>query len=249
MDGGVGGREGAMMWAAGISNAWCWKNVWVMGLLAVAPVSLAFGPAVAHKGGTTGYATVLVAGQTVRYALSLPADGLISDDAARGLRDFAAAITRHVAVEADGAACSGVPAELRPPSPGRASMEVVVLYACAAPIRNLSIRNGIDAVLGADHHTIADMQWPGGAKQVVFEKAHRLVSIVMTGNTAPERRAAGTFVSYFGLGVEHILLGFDHVLFVVALILRGGRLLSLVAIVTAFTVERTASPSCCRYSD
>jgi hypothetical protein len=239
MDGGVGGREGAMMWAAGNSNAWYWKNVWARGLVAVAAVSLAFGPAVAHKGGTTGYATVSVAGQTVRYALSLLANGSISGDAARDLRDFAAAVTRHVAVEADGAACSGVPAEIRPPSAGRASIEVVVLYACAAPIRHLSIRDGIDAVLGADHHTIADIQWPGGAKQVVFEKEHRLVSIAITGNAAPERRAAGTFVSYLGLGVEHILLGFDHLLFVVALILPGGRLLSLVAIVTAFTVAHS----------
>jgi HupE / UreJ protein len=239
MDGGVGGREGAMMWAPGNSNAWYWKNVWVMGLVAVAAVSLAFGPAVAHKGGTTGYATVSVAGQTVRYALSLLANGSISGDAARDLRDFAAAVTRHVAVEADGAACSGVPAEMRPPSAERASIEVVVLYACAAPIRHLSIRDGIDAVLGADHHTIADIQWPGGAKQVVFEKEHRLVSIAITGNAAPDRRAAGTFVSYLGLGVEHILLGFDHLLFVVALILPGGRLLSLVAIVTAFTVAHS----------
>jgi hypothetical protein len=239
MDGGVGGREGTMMWAAGNSNAWYRKDVWVMGLVAVAAVSLAFGPAVAHKGGTTGYATVSVAGHTVRYALSLLANGSISGDAARDLRDFAAAVTRHVAVEADGAACSGVPAEMRPPSAGRASIEVVVLYACAAPIRHLSIRDGIDAVLGADHHTIADIQWPGGAKQVVFEKEHRLVSIAITGNAAPERRAAGTFVSYLGLGVEHILLGFDHLLFVVALILPGGRLLSLVAIVTAFTVAHS----------
>src|SRR4051812_6585321 len=239
MDRGVGRRDGAMMWAAGISNACCWKKVWVMGLLAVGPVSLAFSPAVAHQGGTTGYAAVSVAGQTVRYALTLPAEGLISDDAARDLRDFAATITRHVAVEADGAACSGVPSEIRPPSPGRASMEVVVLYACRAPIRNLTIRNGIDAVLGTDHHTIADIQWPGGNNQVVFEKAHRLVTIAITGNTAPEHQAAGTFASYFGLGVEHILLGFDHVLFVVALLLRGGRLLSLVAIVTAFTVAHS----------
>jgi hypothetical protein len=208
-----------------------------MGLLAA--LLLAFGPAVAHKAGTTGYATVSVAGQTVRYALSLPTDGLTSGGAARDLRDFAAAVARHVAVAADGAACAGVPAEVRLPSAGRASIEVVILYACAAPIRNLSVRDGIDAVLGTDHHTIADIQWPGGAKQVVFEKEHRVVSIAMTGDVAPEGRAAGTFVSYLGLGVEHILLGFDHVLFVVALILGGGRLLSLVAIVTAFTVAHS----------
>ena len=225
-----------MKWAAGNSHAWSWKILWVIGLLAA--VSLTIGPAVAHKGGTTGYATVSVAGQTVRYALSLP-DGLIAGDAARDLRDLAAAVTRHIAVEADGAACSGVPAEMRPPSAGRASIEVVVLYACAAPIRNLSIRDDMDAVLGTDHHTIADIQWPGGARQVVFEKEHRVVSIAVTGDAAPDRRTPSTFVSYLRLGVEHILLGFDHVLFVVALILRGGRLLSLIAIVTAFTVAHS----------
>ena len=45
-----------------------------MGLVRSRPLSpRSFGPAVAHKGGTTGYATVSVAGQTVRYALLLPA--------------------------------------------------------------------------------------------------------------------------------------------------------------------------------
>src|SRR5215210_6324441 len=98
MDSGVGESEGAMMWAVGNGSPWCWKNVWVIGLLAAVP--LALGSAVAHKGGTTGYATVSVAGQTVRYALSVPGDGLTSGDATRDLRDFAAAIARHVAVEA-----------------------------------------------------------------------------------------------------------------------------------------------------
>ncbi len=226
-----------MTWVAGSSKARCWTNGWAMGLLVT--LSLAFGPAVAHKAGTTGYAMVSIAGQTVRYALSLPAHGLTSGDAARDLRDFAAAVARHVAVVADDAACVGVPAEVRPPSAGRASIEIVVLYACTAPIRNLSIRDGIDAVLGTDHHTIANIQWPGGSKQVVFEKEHRVVNIAILGDAAPESRAAGTFVSYFGLGVEHILAGFDHVLFVVALILPGGRLLSLAAMITAFTVAHS----------
>ena len=84
-----------------------------------------------------------------------------------------------------------VPAETRPPSAGRASIEVVVLYACAAPIRNLSIRDGIDAFLGIDHHTIADIQWPGGSRQVIFEKGQRQASIAMTGDAAPERRSGG----------------------------------------------------------
>jgi hypothetical protein len=225
------------MLATGNCMMWPRKNRCVMGLLAA--LLLALGPALAHKGGTTGYATVSVAGQTVRYAVTLPEDGIPDGGVTANLRDFAAALARHFAVAADGAACVGVPGEVRPSSPQRASIEVVVLYACAAPIRNLSVRDGTDAVLGTDHHTIADVQWPGGAKQVVFESEHREAHIAITADAAPESGAASIFASYFGFGVEHILLGFDHVLFIVALILPGGRLISLAAMVTAFTVAHS----------
>ena len=191
--------------------------------------------------GPTGHATVSVAGQSVRYALSLPAEGL--GDATRDLRELAAAVARHVTIEADGAACSGVPAETRPPSAGRASIEVVVLYACAAPIRNLSIRDGIDALLGVDHHTIADIQWPGGARQVIFEKGQRQASIAITGERRAERRAAGQFVFYLGLGVEHIIGGIDHLLFLLALLALATSLWQTVKIVTAFTVAHSITLS------
>jgi HupE / UreJ protein len=227
MGGGVAGHDGAMMW--------------LRALVAVVAVLLAFSSAVAHQGGTTGYATVSVAGQSVRYALSVPAEGL--GDATRDLREFAAAVARHVAVEADGAACSGVPAETRPPSAGRASIEVVVLYACAAPIRNLSIRDGIDAVLGVDHHTIADIQWPGGAKQVIFEKGQRVASVAITGDAASDRAAPSQFIFYLRLGVEHIIGGIDHLLFLLALLALARGLWQTLTIVTAFTVAHSITLS------
>jgi hypothetical protein len=223
MDGGVGERNRAMKW--------------IRAVVVLAAVSLAFGAAVAHQGGTTGYATVSVAGQSVRYALSLPAEGL--GDATRDLREFAAAVARYVAVEADGAACSGVPAETRPPSAGSASIEIVVLYACAAPIRNLSIRDGMDALLGVDHHTIADIQWSGGGRQVIFEKGQRSASIAIAGTASPEGGTAGKFGFYLGLGVEHIIGGIDHLLFLLALLALATSLWQTVKIVTAFTVAHS----------
>jgi hypothetical protein len=227
MDGGAGGLEGAMMWARALA--------------AVAAVLLAIGAAVAHQGGTTGHATISVAGQSVRYALSLPAEGL--GDATRDLRELAAAVARHVTIEGDGAACSAVPAETRPPSAGRASIEIVVLYACAAPIRNLSIRDGIDALLGVDHHTIADIQWPGGARQVIFEKGQRQASIAITGDAPAERGSAGQLLFYLGLGVEHIIGGIDHLLFLLALLALTTSLWQTVKIVTAFTVAHSITLS------
>jgi hydrogenase/urease accessory protein HupE len=225
MDSGAGGRDGAMMWVRAL----------------VAIVSLAFGAAVAHQGGTTGYATISVAGQSVRYALSLPAEGL--GEATRDLRDLAAAVARHVTIEADGAPCSAVPAETRPPSAGRTSIEVVVLYACAAPMRNLTIRDGIDALLGVDHHTIADIQWPGGAKQVIFEKGQREASIATTGNASSEAQGTDKFIFYVGLGVEHIIGGIDHLLFLLALLALATSLWQTVKIVTAFTVAHSITLS------
>jgi hydrogenase/urease accessory protein HupE len=44
---------------------------------------------------------------------------------------------------------------------------------------------------------------------------------------------------FFRLGVEHILTGYDHLLFLAALLLPGGRLLTLFKIVTAFTVAHS----------
>jgi len=208
---------------------------------AVVAASFVFGPAVAHQGGTTGHATVSVAGQSVRYALSLPTEGL--GDATRDLRELVAAVARHVAVEADGAACSAVPAETRPPSAGRASVEVVVLYACAAPIRTLTIRDGTDTLLGVDHHTIADVQWPGGSRQVVFEKGQRQASIAVSGGPPPEQKVPGTFVSYLGMGVEHIIGGIDHLLFLLALLALSTSLWQTVKIVTAFTVAHSVTLS------
>ena len=49
-------------------------------------------------------------------------------------------------------------------------------------------------------------------------------------------RSAGSF---FVLGIEHILTGYDHLLFLLALILRGGNLWSLLKIITAFTVAHS----------
>jgi hypothetical protein len=222
------------MWGSKATRA----AIWACLLLPWAALCLIGAGAVAHKAGTTGYATISIAGQTVRYAVTLPEEGVLPNASQQDLRNLAAAMARHLVVVADGAACAGVPGEVRGSAPGRANIEIVVLYACSAPIGRLTIRHDTTAVLGADHHTIADLQWPGGAKQVVFESEQR-EAVIAVAEAQGEGRPTGTFASYFGIGVEHILLGFDHVLFIIALILPGGRLLSLAAMVTAFTVAHS----------
>ena len=46
-------------------------------------------------------------------------------------------------------------------------------------------------------------------------------------------------VSFLRMGIEHILTGYDHLVFLFGLVLIGGRLRSLVGAVTAFTVAHS----------
>lgn len=58
----------------------------------------------------------------------------------------------------------------------------------------------------------------------------------------PQRPGAEqVFFSYFGLGVEHILLGWDHLLFVFALFILISNRRRLVATITAFTLAHSVT--------
>jgi hypothetical protein len=46
-------------------------------------------------------------------------------------------------------------------------------------------------------------------------------------------------LAFIEIGVEHILLGFDHLVFLFGLVIVGGRARSMLAIITAFTVAHT----------
>jgi hydrogenase/urease accessory protein HupE len=88
---------------------------------------------------------------------------------------------------------------------------------------------------------VVDVQWRNGT---------RLLRVATP--TSPSLRVYGAAVSgwralgpvaadYTALGVEHILTGFDHLLFVVALALLVRRRKLLLATVTAFTVAHSVS--------
>lgn len=203
------------------------------------------GSAAAHTGGTTGFAKVTVEGETVRYSLTLDVEAaskarngpLAADhDALAGI------VARHIRISADGTPCAALPGTVQPAQPGRPIVVVVVHYACAGPVGALTLRDGLSAVFGRDHHTLANIEGPGGTEQFLLDPDRSEVRVVIGGPTAGEAAAPpageGAY-GFFRLGIEHILTGFDHILFLFALILRGGRIGSLLGIVTAFTVAHS----------
>jgi len=69
--------------------------------------------------------------------------------------------------------------------------------------------------------------------------AERLLTAENNELVYPQTAPKMTFVSFLGLGIEHILTGYDHLLFLFALLLVTQRFVSAVKIVTCFTIAHS----------
>jgi hypothetical protein len=212
-----------------------------LGLLLVAASAL---PARGHVGGTTGYASITVSRGTVRYALTLPI-GVLPSDLAEALRLAQAGsaqnreklldvLRRHVGLTANGTRCEPGPGQLVRAAFDAPTFTMHLDFACPSPVRELAVRDDIFDVLGPDHHTLAKVEVGEETRQLAFAPDAREARVSLGARDAGREEG-----SFFALGVEHILTGYDHLLFLGALLLRGGRLLSLFKIITAFTVAHS----------
>jgi hypothetical protein len=212
-------------------------------LLLLAGLCLAAGAA-AHTT-STGLATLTVSGSALTYRLTLVTAEL-PEEAARLLAR---------AAEGDPPSAERVAAELRrrltaragdqPCRPGRALIQgsrvgdsrVALELALACPVApgRLVVREDWFELLGEHYRTIARIEGPEGVREAVFLPDAREVTVDLGA------RAAAPGTGFFRLGVEHILMGYDHLLFLGALLLRGGRLTSLLKIVTAFTLAHSVT--------
>lgn len=98
---------------------------------------------------------------------------------------------------------------------------------------------------GAETSVMAVIEWRSGSRLVrVLTGSNPGLVVYGIPDSAGLRALRPIVVDYTRLGVEHILTGFDHLLFVVALTLlvRGGR--KLIGAVTAFTVAHSLTLAC-----
>ena len=213
----------------------------VIGWLLLAPLL----PTQAHDGGATAFARITLAGQTVRYSLSIPDAASRSfaappSDPSAG-NDFhdalARAVREHVRLSGDARACAAGPAQVAPPSANSVSLTVTIDFACPPAMRVLTIRDDSFDVLGSDLHILARIEHDGATEQYAFATESREARITLDATPAPARGVG----SFFALGIEHILTGYDHLLFLLALMLGGGTAWSLVKIVTAFTLAHSVT--------
>jgi hypothetical protein len=213
--------------------------------LALAAAAAAAGPARSHSGGSTGYASIAIGRGGVRYSLTLWPSAL-PPTVAEELRlarvgrapsrdRLLGFLQAKVTLVAQGRRCEAGPGFLRPPPPQGESVTLVVDFACADPVRDLLIRDDLFDVLGADYHTLARIEAPGFSGQFAFTPETRETRVAVGG------AGGGGTVSFFLLGIEHILSGYDHLLFLLGLLLRGGGWVSLAKIITAFTLAHSVT--------
>jgi HupE / UreJ protein len=203
--------------------------------------SLAFG----HTGGSTGYASISVAGQNVRYSLTLWPAALppaIADDLRRvregdepSRERLLGMIRDKIAIAVRSRRCAAGQGSLAPAPPGADSVTLVVDFACDGDVRDLTVRDDLFDVFGADYHTLARIDAPDRTTQFAFTPETRETRVTLAGGTG-SRHGLGSFVL---LGIGHILTGWDHLLFLLGLLLCGGGWLALAKIVTAFTLAHS----------
>lgn len=122
---------------------------------------------------------------------------------------------------------------------------VTLRYQCARRVDPLRVR--YDLLLDQDplHRALVTATGPARPDRRVLDRGHR--ELALSGHLSAWDNA----VDFFVLGIEHIFTGYDHVMFLLGLLLaagligtaRGG-LLYLLKVVTSFTVAHSVTLVC-----
>jgi hydrogenase/urease accessory protein HupE len=205
---------------------------------------IGFGDALAHVT-TTGLVRIEVAGSRVLYVLSvvlpeLPArSAAILTAAANGDRAMAEttaeAARNSVTVDLAGSRCR--PGRVRIGGAGanetRATVEID--FTCDVSHGRLDIAEDWSAFLGEHYQTLRVIHTTSGERQVTFGEASRTATVDI------DRTASTGWFDLTKLGVLHILTGYDHLLFLLALLATARGMWSVVRIVTAFTLAHSVT--------
>lgn len=211
---------------------------------------LAAADASAHQTNLTS-ARVSVEGPTVRYRLTVSAHDLalavgIPTDLATPLpmRDFALRRAEIAAYLQNGLLIDSQAGACAPEEPEfdfvdfPLNLDLVLTFDCAGPVEELRIGYFLFFELDESHRAVGKLVRSEDDLAFVFDSGQtELVFDLSEGASAGAWLAS--FLRIFLLGVEHILIGFDHVLFLLALLIVNARLLAVVKVVTAFTLAHS----------
>jgi hydrogenase/urease accessory protein HupE len=222
----------------------------VIGLLLCALCSLFAATAAAHPA-PFSYLDVRLTGGAVSGSLVLhdldvahelaldPPEALLSSDTLQLYRErITAVIVSRLVIRGDGQPLDLQVISLRP-LPDRSAIEVIWRVDPLRAIGKLAVA-GVLFPYDSSHQTFVSV-YEGGAltRQEILTAAHPAVEFY----TRSGQGVAGVVKTFTLSGIHHIAIGPDHILFVVGLLLLGGRVWRLLGIVSAFTVGHSVTLS------
>ncbi len=142
-------------------------------------------------------------------------------------------VIEHASVGAGGERCT--------PDSGRARaigthVLVSLAWTCPDDGSPLTYRITLFEAVDATARHVAVITGAGGERTLVFDEKSRHAEL--GGGRVSIWQVTARFVA---AGIEHIFLGYDHIAFLLAVILWGRRLLPLIKVVTAFTVAHSVT--------
>ena len=216
-----------------------------IGLAALAPERAAFAHAVGVSSGEYRLLGNVLHGDIGMAARELARwlptidtdhDGSIdAEELTAGRAAVARAVVDGVTVSADAKACPGtlVGAWALEAEGGVAFQ---VRYQCPEVPERVTMAFPLLDGLASGHRHMARLFRAGKAQVMVLDRSHAAWDL---DDGAAPAAAWSTAWSMVKLGVEHILTGYDHLIFLLGLIIVGGSLRSLVAVVSAFTLAHS----------
>jgi hydrogenase/urease accessory protein HupE len=216
-----------------------------LALLALVLAGGAVQPALGHVTGVT-YAEIAIEERDVRIVLRVPARGLAehmhphpggpasTDEVIRTLGGQITGLLGDVVhvLSGDRRCPANRRAIARDPDPDR--VRVHLGFDCDGPVGDVGIHVYVFNEFGPEHSVLARISRAGRTREFVFGPAHTDFRSDREGASAIARLA-----TFLILGVEHIFTGYDHILFIVGLLVIWRGTVNILKVVTAFTLAHS----------
>ena len=149
---------------------------------------------------------------------------------------IAAYVNAHVSVAgADDQECARGTSDVVPDGDG---VIVRVSFSCRDVAGDLIYRSTVLIASDKSARQVVLIGAGENAPQALLDAAHSTLTI-----SAPAPPVWSTMQRYLVTGIEHIFLGYDHIAFLVAIVLWARRLMPVIKVVTAFTIAHSITLS------
>lgn len=142
-----------------------------------------------------------------------------------------------------GRACSLQPNALATSDDGQGVL-VRSAYTCPHGERGARVEADFFQLLPRGHRHVTRISDAVGVRELVLSEAQPTFEVGMVAAPVSKPAAAPALGDFVRLGFEHILGGYDHLLFLFGLVLARSRLAELLKVISAFTLAHSLTLGC-----